>query len=198
MSLRKVMQINMHVCLCVWLHILPAPPCQGAPLSFLLCALALEVTSFGVRQADPAPALEASHSLEERLQQLRSSAPDSEALVREISGHWKKHLECLEKTEPSEDGAAAAPASEASESTSPVSLMTPNSTPAPEAPASPQQNHQDQTEVQREEEEEGAHVSLVDRLSEAEEKIKVLHSSLNTAQTELLDLRCKYNQEMAN
>ncbi|MEQ2268989.1 hypothetical protein XENORESO_020287, partial [Xenotaenia resolanae] len=146
----------------------------------------------------PAPALEASHSLEERLQQLQSSAPDSEALVREISGHWKKHLECLEKTEPSEDGAAAAPASEASESTSPVSLMTPNSTPAPEAPASPEQNHQDQTEVQREEEEEGAHVSLVDRLSEAEEKIKVLHSSLNTAQTELLDLRCKYNQEMAN
>lgn len=27
------------------------PPCQGAPLSFPLCALALEVTSFGVRQA---------------------------------------------------------------------------------------------------------------------------------------------------
>lgn len=47
---------------------------------------------------DPAPVLEASHSLEERLQQLQSSAPDSEALVREISGHWKKHLECLEKT----------------------------------------------------------------------------------------------------
>lgn len=47
---------------------------------------------------DPAPVLEASHTLEERLQQLQSSAPDSEALVREISGHWKKHLECLEKT----------------------------------------------------------------------------------------------------
>lgn len=47
---------------------------------------------------DPAPVLEASHTLEGRLQQLQSSAPDSEALVREISGHWKKHLECLEKT----------------------------------------------------------------------------------------------------
>lgn len=47
---------------------------------------------------DPAPVLEASHTLEERLQELQSSAPDSEALVREISGHWKKHLECLEKT----------------------------------------------------------------------------------------------------
>lgn len=42
--------------------------------------------------------LEASHTLEERLHQLQSSAPDSKALVREISGHWKKHLECLEKT----------------------------------------------------------------------------------------------------
>lgn len=47
---------------------------------------------------DPAPVLEASHTLEGRLQQLQSSAPDGEALVREISGYWKKHLECLEKT----------------------------------------------------------------------------------------------------
>uniref|UniRef100_A0A3Q0RUI5 Homeobox protein cut-like n=1 Tax=Amphilophus citrinellus TaxID=61819 RepID=A0A3Q0RUI5_AMPCI len=122
---------------------------------------------------DPAPVLEASHSLEERLQQLQSSTPDSEALVREISGHWKKHLECLEKT----------------------SLMTPNSTPAPGAPDSPQQNHRDRADDG--EEEESADVSLADRLSEAEEKIKVLHA-LNTAQTELLELRCKYNQEMMN
>uniref|UniRef100_A0A3Q3XGI7 Homeobox protein cut-like n=1 Tax=Mola mola TaxID=94237 RepID=A0A3Q3XGI7_MOLML len=114
---------------------------------------------------DPAPVLEASHSLEGRLQQLQSSAPDNKALVREISGHWKKHLECLEKT-CSEDSPAvsgAAVTEEAPESSSPASLMTPNSTPAPGAPGSPQQNHQ-----------------------------------LNTAQTELLDLRCKYNQEMTN
>ncbi|XP_075961112.1 homeobox protein cut-like 2 [Anarhichas minor] len=51
--------------------------------------------------------------------------------------------------------------------------------------------------IEREEEESG-NVGLSDRLSEAEEKIKVLHSSLDTAQTELLDLRCKYNQEMTN
>lgn len=48
--------------------------------------------------SDPAPVLEASHSLEERLQQLQSLAPDGEALVREISGHWRKHLECLKNT----------------------------------------------------------------------------------------------------
>lgn len=53
---------------------------------------------FASVSTDPAPVLEASHTLEGRLQQLQSSAPDGEALVREISGYWKKHLECLEKT----------------------------------------------------------------------------------------------------
>ncbi|KAM8761018.1 homeobox protein cut-like 2 isoform 2-T2 [Acanthopagrus schlegelii] len=154
-----------------------------------------------IEAPDPAPVLEASHTLEGRLQQLQSSAPDSEALVREISGHWKKHLECLEKTEHSDNGPAvsgAASTEEARESSSPASLMTPNSTPTPGAPGSPQENHQDQAEGHGEEEEESADVGLAGRLSEAEEKIKVLHSSLNTAQTELLDLRCKYNQEMTN
>ncbi|XP_032367578.1 homeobox protein cut-like 2 isoform X1 [Etheostoma spectabile] len=153
-----------------------------------------------IEAPDPAPLLEASHTLEERLQHLHSLAPDGEALLREISGHWKKHLECLEKTEPSEDGPAvsgAAVTEEAPESSSPASVMTPNSTPAPGAPGSPQQNYQDPAE-DRGEEEESANAGLADRLSEAEEKIKVLHSSLNTAQTELLDLRCKYNQEMTN
>lgn len=42
--------------------------------------------------------LEASHTLEGRLQQLRSSAPDSETLVKEISGLWRKHLERLDRT----------------------------------------------------------------------------------------------------
>ncbi|TNN77620.1 Homeobox protein cut-like 2 [Liparis tanakae] len=196
----------------VYKQLIEAP---GAPLSFPLCALALEVTSFGVRQADPAPVLEASHTLEERLQHLHSSAPDSEALVREISGHWKKQLEYLEKTadvgepmpallfytEPSEDSPAVSGAAgtEAPGSSSPAPLMTPNSTPAPGAPGSQQQNYQDRAENRgEEEEEESANVGLADRLSEAEEKIKVLHSSLDTAQTELLDLRCKYNQEMTN
>ncbi|XP_017270214.1 homeobox protein cut-like 2 isoform X2 [Kryptolebias marmoratus] len=154
-----------------------------------------------IEAPDPAPVLEASHSLEERLQQLRSLAPDGEALVREISGHWKKHLDHLEKKEATEVGPSdVAVTEETSESSSPASLMTPSSTSAPGAPGSPQQNHQDQAEDRREEEEEeeeGADVSLPDRLSEAEEKIKVLHSSLSTAQSELLDLRCKYKQEMA-
>ncbi|XP_041644367.1 homeobox protein cut-like 2 [Cheilinus undulatus] len=153
-----------------------------------------------IEAPDPAPVLEASHTLEGRLQQLQSSVPDSETLVREISGHWKKHLECLEKTEPSEDGPAVSGAiatDQAQDSASPASLMSPNTTPSPGAPGSPQQNHQNQAEG-RGEEEESVSVSSADGLSEAQEKIKLLHSSLNTAQTELLDLRCKYSQEMAN
>lgn len=47
---------------------------------------------------DPAPVLEASHTLEGRLQQLRTSAPDGEALVKEISGLWRTHLERLDRT----------------------------------------------------------------------------------------------------
>ncbi|XP_028314084.1 homeobox protein cut-like 2 isoform X2 [Gouania willdenowi] len=142
-----------------------------------------------IQAPDPAPVLEASHSLEEKLQQLQSSSPDREALLREVSGHLKKHLECLEKRE--DDPALTEDTSKYKESP-----MTPNSTPAPGAPGSPQQNQaEDHREVGANN---SADVSMTERLSEAEEKIKVLHSSLNTAQTELLDLRCKYNQEMAS
>lgn len=37
--------------MCVCVSTSSLPPCQAAPLSPSLCALALEVTSFGVRQA---------------------------------------------------------------------------------------------------------------------------------------------------
>uniref|UniRef100_A0AAV2MT01 Homeobox protein cut-like n=1 Tax=Knipowitschia caucasica TaxID=637954 RepID=A0AAV2MT01_KNICA len=137
-----------------------------------------------IEAPDPAPVLEASRCLEERLQRLHSSAPEGAALVQEISGLWQQHLQCLKHTEDS----AVIPVSDSE-------LMTPNSTPAPGAPGSPQQNHQDQAQDRREEEE-SSEVSLTQRLSEAEEKIKALHSSLDTAQTELRDLRCKYNDEM--
>ncbi|MBN3309347.1 CUX2 protein, partial [Amia calva] len=41
-------------------------------------------------------------------------------------------------------------------------------------------------------------IALAARLGEAEEKIKALHSALTTTQTELLDLRCKYDEETAS
>lgn len=57
------------------------------------CACVFMCVSLPV--ADPAPVLEASCSLEEHLAQLQSSSSDSEVLVREISGHWRRQLECL-------------------------------------------------------------------------------------------------------
>ncbi|XP_033828595.1 homeobox protein cut-like 2 [Periophthalmus magnuspinnatus] len=146
-----------------------------------------------IEAPDPAPVLEASHSLEERLQRLHSSAPEGEALVQEISGLWQQHLQCLKHTEDS----AVVPVSDSDLNSErcPSTLMTPNSTPAPGAPGSPQQNHQEQAQDRREEE--SSDVSLTQRLSEAEDKIKALHSSLDTAQTELRDLRCKYNEEIS-
>ena len=47
---------------------------------------------------DPAPVLEATQTLEDRLQQLQSGGPASEALVRVTGGPWKNHLECLDRT----------------------------------------------------------------------------------------------------
>ncbi len=43
---------------------------------------------------DPAPLLQAT---QERLAELQRSAPDGDALLTEISEHWRKHLECLDK-----------------------------------------------------------------------------------------------------
>ncbi|NXJ09091.1 CUX2 protein, partial [Odontophorus gujanensis] len=43
-----------------------------------------------------------------------------------------------------------------------------------------------------------AQLTLAVRLGEAEEKIKVLHSALKATQTELLELRCKYDEEAAS
>ncbi|XP_062310266.1 homeobox protein cut-like 2 isoform X1 [Osmerus eperlanus] len=143
-----------------------------------------------IEAPDPAPVLEATHTLEERLQQLQGEAPGSEALVREISGHWRRHLECLDKPDNSEAGPASV-SDEVSRRTG--RGMTPNSTHPPRAPGSPQHNHQEPADGDA-----GSDTTLADRLCEAEERIHVLHSSLNTAQAELLDLRCKYDQEKAN
>ncbi|KAJ3604275.1 hypothetical protein NHX12_029016 [Muraenolepis orangiensis] len=179
-----------------------------------------------IEAPDPAPLLEATQTLEQRLQLLQSEAPASEApageapageapageapageapagetpageaLVRETNGPWKKHLECLDKTEPAEDRAVGwrpAPSGEPPESSLTASLMTPNSLRHPGGPGSPRLSQQEHSEG-----EETGQLSLTDRLSEADQRINVLHSSLNIAQTELLDLRCKYNTELTN
>ncbi|XP_036835541.1 homeobox protein cut-like 2 isoform X5 [Oncorhynchus mykiss] len=107
-------------------------------------------------------------------------------------GIYKQLIEAPDDTE---DGpAAASGAVEASSRT--ACVMTPKSKQACRATCSPQQNHQIQSQAEGKAED--ADTTLADRLGEAEERIKVLHSSLSTAQTDLLDLRCKYDQEKAN
>ncbi|KAL0979533.1 hypothetical protein UPYG_G00186270 [Umbra pygmaea] len=138
-----------------------------------------------IEAPDPAPMLEATHTLDERLQQLQGSGPDSDILVREISGLWRTHLECLAKPDDTESGPTVVPRPGTAEASTRKSIH------ALRTHGSPQLN-----QSQREAEDNDA--TLADRLGEAEERIEVLHSSLSTAQTELRGLRCKYDQEMAD
>ncbi|XP_036382638.1 homeobox protein cut-like 2 [Megalops cyprinoides] len=144
-----------------------------------------------IEAPDPAPVLEATHTLEERLQQLHSSDPGSRPLVVEISRHWRRHLECLAKPDNTEE----VPAGVAGGASSREPCATPpNSTHTLRGAVSPQLNHDGRREGDTEETE----TTLAVRLGEAEEKIRVLHSALTTTQTELLELRCKYDEEMAS
>ncbi|XP_035234402.1 homeobox protein cut-like 2 isoform X3 [Anguilla anguilla] len=144
-----------------------------------------------IEAPDPAPLLEATHTLEDRLQQLQSSDPDSRPLVIEISRHWRRHLESLGKTDNTEEKPAAVAGGASSRE---PCATPPNSTRTLRGTGSPQLNH----DSQREGETEKTEAALAVRLGEAEEKIRVLHSALTTTQTELLDLRCKYDEEMAS
>ncbi|XP_048412426.1 homeobox protein cut-like 2 isoform X4 [Stegostoma tigrinum] len=59
-------------------------------------------------------------------------------------------------------------------------------------------NLSQKNETEKERRLQEAQITLAARLGEAEEKIMVLHSALKTTQTELLDLRCKYDEEAAS
>ncbi|XP_049661273.1 homeobox protein cut-like 2 isoform X3 [Accipiter gentilis] len=136
---------------------------------------------------DPAPVLEAARSLEDRLQQLQRLEPEP-APLKDISRPWKKHLELVGTKE-------------RREGTSPATGLA--------AAAEPALSSVDgkglcaETLLQRNEAEkqkglQEAQVTLAARLGEAEEKIKVLHAALKATQTELLELRCKYDEEAAS
>ncbi|NXF74714.1 CUX2 protein, partial [Sclerurus mexicanus] len=126
---------------------------------------------------DPAPVLEAARSLEDRLQRLQRLEPDQPPL-KDLSRPWKKHTELVgtkerrEGTSPAGDGLDGR---------------------APGTETSPQRNEAEKQKGLQE-----AQVTLAARLGEAEEKIKVLHAALKATQTELLELRCKYDEEAAS
>ncbi|XP_069650773.1 homeobox protein cut-like 2 isoform X8 [Haliaeetus albicilla] len=137
--------------------------------------------------ADPAPVLEAARSLEDRLQQLQRLEPEP-ASLKDISRPWKKHLELVGTKERREGTSPAAGLAAAAEP--PLSSVDGKGLCA-------------ETLLQRNEAEkqkglQEAQVTLAARLGEAEEKIKVLHAALKATQTELLELRCKYDEEAAS
>ncbi|XP_072792159.1 homeobox protein cut-like 2 isoform X10 [Taeniopygia guttata] len=128
---------------------------------------------------DPAPVLEAARSLEDRLQQLQRLEPEPPPPLKDLSRPWKKQLE-LGSTKERREGKS----------------------PAAEPPL-PGQAAATETSLQRNEADkqkglQEAQVTLAARLGEAEEKIKVLHAALKATQTELLELRCKYDEEAAS
>ncbi|KFQ91793.1 Homeobox protein cut-like 2, partial [Nipponia nippon] len=148
-----------------------------------------------IEAPDPAPVLEAARSLEDRLQQLPRLEPETTPL-KDLSHPWKKHSELV-----STKGTTRHWPPQHREGTSPVAGLA--------AAAKPPLSGIDgkalctETLLQRNEAEkqkglQEAQVTLAARLGEAEEKIKVLHAALKATQTELLELRCKYDEEAAS
>ncbi|XP_066834939.1 homeobox protein cut-like 2 isoform X6 [Anser cygnoides] len=139
-----------------------------------------------IEAPDPAPVLEAARSLEDRLQQLQHLEPENPPL-KELGRPWKKHP-ALPGTKEQREGTSPAAGLAAAETTLPgvdsKALL---------AEAWLQRNEAEKQKGLQE-----AQLTLAARLGEAEEKIKVLHSALKATQTELLELRCKYDEEAAS
>uniref|UniRef100_A0A672UAK7 Homeobox protein cut-like n=1 Tax=Strigops habroptila TaxID=2489341 RepID=A0A672UAK7_STRHB len=135
-----------------------------------------------IEAPDPAPVLEAARSLEDRLQQLQRLEPAASHL-KDLSRPWKKHPE-LVSTKERREGTSPAVAEP---------LQPGIDGKAPCAETLLQRNEAEQQKGLQE-----AQVTLAARLGEAEEKIKVLHAALKATQTELLELRCKYDEEAAS
>ncbi|XP_061230735.1 homeobox protein cut-like 2 isoform X3 [Neopsephotus bourkii] len=142
----------------------------------------LSVYKHLIEAPDPAPVLEAARSLEDRLQQLQRLEPEPSHL-KDLSRPWKKHPELISTKE-------------RREGTSPAVAESPQ--PGIEGKASCTETLLQSNEAEQQKGLQEAQVTLAARLGEAEEKIKVLHAALKATQTELLELRCKYDEEAAS
>ncbi|GCC24047.1 homeobox protein cut-like 2 isoform X13 [Chiloscyllium punctatum] len=141
-----------------------------------------------IEAPDPAPSLEAARNLEEKLLQLQRNEPENRR-GKEILRHCKKQSE-LFNCEATEQSAETSPTGfEASEELQKTST---------DSTALKSDNLSQKNEAEKERRLQEAQITLAARLGEAEEKIMVLHSALKTTQTELLDLRCKYDEEAAS
>ncbi|XP_040433060.1 homeobox protein cut-like 2 isoform X1 [Cygnus olor] len=139
-----------------------------------------------IEAPDPAPVLEAARSLEDRLQQLQRLEPENPPL-KELGRPWKKHPALLGTKEQREG-------------TSPVAGLAAAETTLPgvDSKALLAEAWLQRNEAEKQKGLQEAQLTLAARLGEAEEKIKVLHSALKATQTELLELRCKYDEEAAS
>ncbi|KAM8993106.1 homeobox protein cut-like 2 isoform 15-T15 [Ara ararauna] len=135
-----------------------------------------------IEAPDPAPVLEAARSLEDRLQQLQRLEPEPSHL-KDLSRPWKKHPELISTKE-------------RREGTSPAVAEAPQ--PGTDSKAACTEALLQRNEAEQQKGLQEAQVTLAARLGEAEEKIKVLHAALKATQTELLELRCKYDEEAAS
>uniref|UniRef100_A0A7M4F395 Homeobox protein cut-like n=1 Tax=Crocodylus porosus TaxID=8502 RepID=A0A7M4F395_CROPO len=135
---------------------------------------------------DPVPVLEAARSLEDRLRQLQCLDPETPPL-KELNRQWKKPPELLGTKEQREG-------------TSPAGLTVSEGTrlASINSKALFTETLLQRNEAEKQKGLQEAQITLAARLGEAEEKIKVLHSALKATQTELLELRCKYDEEAAS
>ncbi|XP_009871879.1 PREDICTED: homeobox protein cut-like 2, partial [Apaloderma vittatum] len=126
-------------------------------------------------------------SLEDRLQQLQRLEPEPPPL-KDLSCPWKKRTELVSTKERREGTSPAAGLTTAAEP--PLSSI--------EGKAACTEALLQRNEAEKQKGLQEAQVTLAARLGEAEEKIKVLHAALKATQTELLELRCKYDEEAAS
>nr|KAF6464722.1 cut like homeobox 2 [Rousettus aegyptiacus] len=138
-----------------------------------------------IEAPDPGPVFEAARSLDDRLQP--PSFDPSGQPRQDLHALWKRHPELLGSKEQREGTSPAGP------------TLTEGS----RLPGTPSKAlltetllHRNETEKQKGLQE--VQITLAARLGEAEEKIRVLHSALKATQTELLELRRKYDEEAAS
>ncbi|NXX14423.1 CUX2 protein, partial [Podargus strigoides] len=118
------------------------------------------------------------------LQRLEPEPPPR----KDLSRPWKKHPELVGTKERREGTSPAAGLVAAAEP--PLSSI--------EGKALCAETLLQRNEAEKQKGLQEAQVTLAARLGEAEEKIKVLHTALKATQTELLELRCKYDEEAAS
>ncbi|XP_041503968.1 homeobox protein cut-like 2 isoform X2 [Microtus oregoni] len=136
-----------------------------------------------IEAPDAVPSFEVAQTLDDRLQ--RPSFDPSGQCLQDLHILWKR---CPEPPSIREQN----------EGTCPTGHTPANGSHLP----GPQHTLLTDTLLQKDEAErqkglQEVHVTLAARLGEAEEKIKVLHSALKATQTELLELRRKYDEEAA-